>query len=387
VAKNIFYKWLDKIRTAVGTGVVSGDPVLLGRLPGVATESYSSADGKADVQIPGGPVYDLSVKAINEDGNSAVAVGDPLYYVDGDTPPISKKQSGVYYGIALETVSTGGTATINVLLDQSPGGAPETGGTEARDVLLNGTTYLNSWQKSTDLTKIDGAKVSDGTIPAAALAAGAWTADQVTISGEVTLDEWRKEGDLEKIDGAKVSAGTIVNAAIATAANIAPSKILLEGVTTLDTWQKDADLTKIDGAKVSNGTLPLAALATALRSWYSMSFHFNAADIADGDILTDMTLPTGMTGEIVKVYAVVTKAITTDEKAANINFEINTTNLTGGVIALSGTYAAGAVIEGSAITAANVVASEDEISIEAAGVTPFIEGEIEIVVVFKTALV
>lgn len=90
---------------------VSGDPVLVGQMPGVA---LTNEDAAGNTTIDFGGVYDLSVKGIDGVGNSAVAVGDILYYVAGDTPPISKKNTGVRFGYALETVTAGATATINV---------------------------------------------------------------------------------------------------------------------------------------------------------------------------------------------------------------------------------------------------------------------------------
>jgi hypothetical protein len=59
-------------------------------------------------------VATFSVKGIDGGGSSAVAVGDILYYVNADTPKISKKNTGVRFGYALEAVSSGSTATIRV---------------------------------------------------------------------------------------------------------------------------------------------------------------------------------------------------------------------------------------------------------------------------------
>ena len=92
---------------------VSGDPVRIGEMTGVATTDERT-DGTTSVDFGG--VYDLSVKGINGAGNSAVAVGDQLFYVDADTPKISKKATGRVVGFALETVTSGSTATINVRL-------------------------------------------------------------------------------------------------------------------------------------------------------------------------------------------------------------------------------------------------------------------------------
>jgi predicted RecA/RadA family phage recombinase len=99
---------------AVGAAIVSGDPVMVGAIAGVAQISYDAA-GKAVIDTEG--VFDLSVKGENDDGNVGVAIGDRLYY-DGTTT-LSKKVSGKFFGTALEVVTTGTTATINVLVTKS----------------------------------------------------------------------------------------------------------------------------------------------------------------------------------------------------------------------------------------------------------------------------
>jgi len=111
------------LRLTVGSGVVSGNPVVVGNgLAGVALTDYDATDGKATVEIGNG-VYDLSVQAVNDAGNVAVAVGDRLYFAGSTTPWLSKKTSGKFFGIALEAITSGQTATINVLL--VPLGAPD----------------------------------------------------------------------------------------------------------------------------------------------------------------------------------------------------------------------------------------------------------------------
>lgn len=101
------------LRLTVASTVDSGDPVFVGNaIPGVALTDYAAADGKASIDTEG--VFDLSVQAVNDAGNSAVAVGDRLYYGGSATPWLSKKKSGKFFGIALEAVLTGVTATINV---------------------------------------------------------------------------------------------------------------------------------------------------------------------------------------------------------------------------------------------------------------------------------
>ncbi len=91
----------------------SGSPVRVGSFCGVAIADKAS-DGRTTIRTRG--VVNVSVKGVDQAGNSAVAVGDKLYYVDADTPPISKKNSGTSFGYALGTVTAGGTASIDVLL-------------------------------------------------------------------------------------------------------------------------------------------------------------------------------------------------------------------------------------------------------------------------------
>ena len=104
---------------AVGSSIESGDPVAIGNaIHGVAQTSYDAA-GKAVIDTEG--VFDLSVKAVNDDGDSAVAIGDRIYYVAADTPKLSKKKTGKFFGIALEAIDSGETATINVKLANANG--------------------------------------------------------------------------------------------------------------------------------------------------------------------------------------------------------------------------------------------------------------------------
>jgi predicted RecA/RadA family phage recombinase len=91
----------------------SGDPVRVGEMVGVALTD-ERADGTTSVDFEG--VFDLSVKGVDGAGNSAVAVGDKIFYVDADTPVLSKKATGRFAGWALEVVSAGGTDTIRVRL-------------------------------------------------------------------------------------------------------------------------------------------------------------------------------------------------------------------------------------------------------------------------------
>lgn len=96
--------------TGSGTGglVLSGDPVVVGELPGVALTD-ENADGNATIQTDG--VFRLPVKG-ETTTDAAVAVGDIVYY---DAGVINKDSSnGVRFGYALDAVSSGATSTIRV---------------------------------------------------------------------------------------------------------------------------------------------------------------------------------------------------------------------------------------------------------------------------------
>lgn len=109
--------WRLSVVCSDPTTPASGDPVRFGELIGIAETDESAggnATGKTTVYF--GPcVVDLSVKGVDDSGNSAVAVGDSLFYVDADTPKISKKASGYFVGYANETITSGSTDTINVI--------------------------------------------------------------------------------------------------------------------------------------------------------------------------------------------------------------------------------------------------------------------------------
>lgn len=106
------------------TTPLTGQPCRLGDRTGVVQVSEDATTGKASVNFGPG-VWTLSVKGVDDAGNTAVAVGDNLYYVDSDindgTGFLSKKTGGRYFGQALETVNSGSTTTINVAHDPGIG--------------------------------------------------------------------------------------------------------------------------------------------------------------------------------------------------------------------------------------------------------------------------
>lgn len=113
MSKNRLYANGRNLPLPVPVGTKSGDPVAVGQIPGVALEDRDSA---GETTVDRGGVYTLAVKAVNGAGNSVIAVGDKLFFVEADSPRLSKKDTGVFFGYALKAVAAGATATIPVAI-------------------------------------------------------------------------------------------------------------------------------------------------------------------------------------------------------------------------------------------------------------------------------
>lgn len=92
---------------------LSGDPVRIGSLPGVSVKN-GDANGRTVVQLDG--IWELLVGGIDQAGNSAVLGGDVLYFAEGNTPPVSKRNTGTRFGYAfgdhgVQLVAAGGITT------------------------------------------------------------------------------------------------------------------------------------------------------------------------------------------------------------------------------------------------------------------------------------
>jgi hypothetical protein len=113
MAKNEIFRDADRLQVACTDPAtpVSGDPVRYGQRTGEVSEG---SDGLASVKFNG--EFTFSVKGVDGGGNSAVAEGDILYYVDADTPKLSKKATGVRFGYAAGAVTSGATASIPVII-------------------------------------------------------------------------------------------------------------------------------------------------------------------------------------------------------------------------------------------------------------------------------
>lgn len=99
----------------------SGDPYLNGSIRGLL---LTDSDGtNASVLTEFTSIVDVVVEAKIANGNSAVAVGDDIFYDSAETIKLNKDSTnGVFYGVALETVTSGSSDTIKVGLGSSRGG-------------------------------------------------------------------------------------------------------------------------------------------------------------------------------------------------------------------------------------------------------------------------
>lgn len=120
MATNRKYASGRMLTLVVPSGTVSGGPVAVGQIVGVATTDRAS---DTTSQVDTGGVYNLSVKGVNDSGNVAIAAGDAIYFTVGDTPKLSAKSSGTLFGHAIAAVNSGATTTIGVRIAAPRAGA------------------------------------------------------------------------------------------------------------------------------------------------------------------------------------------------------------------------------------------------------------------------
>lgn len=85
---------------------VSGDPVRWGSLVGVAEVDMDPVTSITNINT--NCIAELNVQGVDQSGNSAVAASDKIYYTDGDTVKLSKKNTGFLFGIAYGNALTDG---------------------------------------------------------------------------------------------------------------------------------------------------------------------------------------------------------------------------------------------------------------------------------------
>lgn len=112
-------KAIAQTASRTSNGALSGDPVRIGQIPGVALIDCDSAQ-RTVVQIDG--IFELLVAGIDSSGGSGadanvvVAGGDKVYFDESKTPPLSKRAGGVFFGYVaadhgVTQVASGATTT------------------------------------------------------------------------------------------------------------------------------------------------------------------------------------------------------------------------------------------------------------------------------------
>src|SRR5690349_15520017 len=115
MAKNIIFEGRRRQSVACTDPAtpVSGDPVVINDLPGVAlTDESAGGNITGRTTVGFDDTAEFSVKGVNGGGNSAVVEGDVIYYVAAATPKLSKKTTGVRFGTAVAKPSDAAGATL-----------------------------------------------------------------------------------------------------------------------------------------------------------------------------------------------------------------------------------------------------------------------------------
>lgn len=108
MAKNrIFAQGNKHLRLPVRSGLVSGDPEVVGGALPCVLLTDRDADGNATVSLDA--VFDIPVEA----AAAAISPGHILYW-DATAPRLSNTGAGVRFGYALEAVLNTATSTIRV---------------------------------------------------------------------------------------------------------------------------------------------------------------------------------------------------------------------------------------------------------------------------------
>jgi hypothetical protein len=108
---------LDRVPTlpAAGGGKV-GDPVMVGRRPGILYTDQHATTKRATVKFHGS--FRVNAHAVTAGGNSAIAVGDDLYYdpsPGSGNPNINKDvTNGFFFGVAAEALASAAKGVIVV---------------------------------------------------------------------------------------------------------------------------------------------------------------------------------------------------------------------------------------------------------------------------------
>lgn len=97
---------------------VSGDPVLVGQMPGIALTDQGAGGNDADkTSVKTEGVWNFEAKGENNAGNTAIGVGDIAYYDAAAAVKLNKDNTnGVRFGYFLDALDSGATGVVRVKL-------------------------------------------------------------------------------------------------------------------------------------------------------------------------------------------------------------------------------------------------------------------------------
>ncbi len=135
-----------------------------------------------------------------------------------------------------------------------------------------------------------------------------------------------------------------------------------------------------DGATVEAALIELTE-----EPLFSYSSQVTLATVANSDVVA--AFKPGFKCKIISAQFTPTIAVSTSAKAATLTVKINTTAVTGGVMALTSANCntKGTQVAGTTVTAANAVIATDTVNVVASSVTAFTEGEGMINILFGRA--
>lgn len=167
----------------------SGGPVRYGTMTGIAlTDEAEGGNPTGYTSVDFGPgVWDLSV---TDTVTGGIAVGDPLF-LNAAATLIDNTATGYFFGIALEAILTGATATIRVLHMPSPGAGTLASGSVSSAKLAVGALAADATGRAVMATDyFDAAtvllKIADGAF-AADTATRALFADAIWTEAKLAL--------------------------------------------------------------------------------------------------------------------------------------------------------------------------------------------------------
>lgn len=137
VVHNIYPMTLGGIACTSPAVPAVGDPVRYGTMTGIAvTPEAGGGNPAAQCTVDFG-CY-IATHPVTDHAGTTIAIGDPLFIVDGAPATIENDSAGRFYGFALATVGNGATTSIRVLHVSAPGSGTLGAGTIATANLAAG---------------------------------------------------------------------------------------------------------------------------------------------------------------------------------------------------------------------------------------------------------